>query len=70
MAAKKQASGRNISEAERNTERVTVRLDPEAMELLRHYAAAWKCPMSDVIESALEALNNDAVLGRRRGSDT
>lgn len=62
-AKKKKASGRNIPEAERNTERVTVRLDPEAMELLRHYAKAWKCPMSDVIETALEALKSDPLLG-------
>lgn len=71
----KKASGRNIAESERNTERVTVRLDPEAMALLRHYAAAWQCPMSDVVESALDALSSHETikgvmkaLGKRRAS--
>lgn len=73
MAAKKKASGRNVSEAERNTERVTLRLDPEAMEILRYYAAAWKCPISEVVTSALDMLQNDQFLKsieRKRTTDT
>lgn len=58
MAAKK-ASGRNVTEAERGTERITLRLDPEAMDLLKHFAAAWKCSMSEVVSTALDSLNGD-----------
>ncbi len=69
MAAKKakKASGRNVAEHERNTERVTIRLDPEAMDHLRHFAAAWKCSMAEVVSAALDSLNGDtdmqAVMG-------
>lgn len=60
MAGKKRkASGRNITEEERNTERVTIRLDPEAMGLLRGFATAWKCSMSEVVSTALDSLNGD-----------
>lgn len=59
MASKKKASGRNVTEDERNTERVTLRLDPEAMETLRFYAAAWKCPVSEVVTMALDSLRSD-----------
>lgn len=52
----KKASGRNVTDDERNTERVTLRLDPESMALLRYYAAAWHCPMAEVVSCALEAL--------------
>ncbi len=65
MAARKRApkaSGRNVTEDERNTERISLRLDPEAMELLRHYAAAWKCPMSEVVSVALDSLKEDKVM--------
>lgn len=65
MAAKKtKASGRNIPEADRGTERLNLRLDAEAMELLRFYAKAWRCPMSEVVHVALEALKNDKLLGQ------
>lgn len=76
MATKKKASGRNVAEHERNTERVTLRLDPEAMATLRSYAAAWKCPMSEVVESALDSLQADKTInaamsrsGRDRSED-
>lgn len=59
---RKKASGRNVAESERNTERVTVRLDPEAMGLLRHYAAAWRCPMSEVVTCALDSLRSDKAI--------
>ncbi len=62
MVAKKKASGRNVSEDERNTERVTLRLDPEAMDILRFYADAWKCPISEVVASALDSLQSDEAV--------
>lgn len=74
-AAKKapKASGRNVSEDERNTERISLRLDPEAMELLRHYAGAWKCSMAEVVTCALDSLKDDkdmhAVMGMMAGRD-
>lgn len=55
---KKKASGRNVAESERNTERITLRLDPEAMDLLRHWKAAWRCSAGDVVEVALDALRD------------
>ncbi len=58
MAANK-ASGRNVAESERNTDRITLRLDPEAMDHLRHFAAAWGCSMSEVVSTALDSLNGD-----------
>ncbi len=62
MAAKKK-SGRNVAESERNTERVTLRLDPEAMDILRFYAESWSCPMSEVVASALDSLQADKAIG-------
>ncbi len=73
-AAKKtpKASGRNVSEDERNTERITLRLDPEAMEVLRHFAGAWKCSMAEVVSTALDSLNGDKdmqnVMGVLKGA--
>jgi len=62
MAATKKAtkaSGRNVAEDERNTERITLRLDPEAMDLLKDFAGAWKCSMAEVVSVALSSLNED-----------
>lgn len=60
----KKKSGRNVTDAERNTERITLRLDPEAMGVLRAYASAWKCPMSEVVETALNSLQNDKTINK------
>lgn len=54
--AKKKASGRNISEAERNTERVTLRLDPETMSDLRELAEEMGVSIADVVDSAMTTL--------------
>ena len=70
----KKASGRNVTESERNTERINLRLDAEAMETLRFYAGAWKCPMSEVVTCALDSLRadkaiNDAMATQHKGKD-
>ncbi len=50
------ASGRNISEAERNTERLTLRLDPETMTDIRDLAEDCDCTLAQVIDAAMTAL--------------
>lgn len=55
MAATK-APGRNIAESERNTERMTLRLDPETMADLREVAADSGCTIAEVIDAAITTL--------------
>lgn len=52
----KKASGRNIGDHERNTVKVTLRLDPDTAENLKRIALAWKSTMGEVVEAAIEAL--------------
>lgn len=66
MPKKKAPSGRNIAEHERNTLRIVLRLDPEVAETLRAYAAAWKCPISEVVETALEKLSEHVEVGAQQ----
>ncbi len=56
MASTK-ASGRNISDAERNTIKVTLRLGPEHAETLADLAEGLRCPKSYVVAAALEILD-------------
>ncbi len=53
MSSTKKASGRNIPEDERNTERLNLRIDAEAMALLCFFATAWRCSKREVIETLL-----------------
>ncbi len=55
MKVSKKASGRNIPEAERNTVAIKLRLDEEDAEMLRAYAKAWKCSLSEVVSGLLRA---------------
>lgn len=55
MKVSKKASGRNIPEAERNTVAIKLRLDEEDAEMLRAYAKAWKCSLSEVVSGLLHA---------------
>ena len=55
MKRERKASGRNIPEAERNTVAIKLRLDEEDAEMLRAYAKAWRCTLSEVV-SALQAM--------------
>jgi hypothetical protein len=55
MAAAKK-SGVNIPEAQRNTDRLTLRLDPETMTDLRELAAECGCSVSAVIDAAMTTL--------------
>ncbi len=50
------ASGVNIPEAQRGTERLNLRLDPETMTDIRDMAAECGCSVAQVIESAMMAL--------------
>lgn len=61
-AKAKKASGRNISEDERGTKAVKLRLDPEAREVLAALAKKSGMTMSDVVMIALEVLRNDDSL--------
>lgn len=49
MAAKKKASGRNVAESERNTERLTLRMPPVHMRQLEKLAKRWDCSLASVI---------------------
>lgn len=53
------APGENIEEWQRHTERLTLRLDPEAMELLASYAKSLGWTKAQVVEAALESFKND-----------
>lgn len=49
----KKASGRNVKESERNTERVSLRLDPQTAEDLRELAEQYGVAMARVVEAAV-----------------
>lgn len=66
----KKASGRNVEEWERGTERLTLRLRPEAMQLLYSLATEMgegdpSKHLSKTVEAALHALSRemDAEVG-------
>lgn len=65
MASRKsprpKAPGKNIEDWQRGTERITLRLDPEAMDLLRSYAKSLGVPMSTIVVRALESFKNDPM---------
>lgn len=46
-------SGRNIGESERNTVAIKLRLDEEDAAMLRGYAVAWGCSLSEVVSTLL-----------------
>lgn len=51
--------GRNIGDDERNTSRLTLRLDPDVADRMRAIAAAWKCTLAEVVEEAISRLDPD-----------
>lgn len=50
-----------VTEEQRHTERLTLRLDPEAMDLLRAYSKSLGVSMSTIVERALESFKNDPL---------
>jgi len=46
----------NVPEAQRHTDRVMLRLDPEVAGRLRAIAAAWHVTLAEVVTDALDAL--------------
>jgi hypothetical protein len=55
-AKKKKRRTANVSESQRHTERVILRLDPEVAARLRSIAAAWHVTLAEVVTDALDAL--------------
>ena len=66
MASKK--SGANISESERNTVALKLRLRPETAKGIRELAAEWQCPASYVVE-AMAIIAQRALAGKPMPSD-
>lgn len=56
MKRQKKASGRNIADSERNTTKITLRLDPESAEDLRDFAEESGKSMSEIVGAAMTAL--------------
>jgi hypothetical protein len=63
MAAKKKSTKKNakrrtanVPEAQRHSERVTLRLDPDVAARLRTIATAWHVTLAEVVTDALDAL--------------
>lgn len=49
----------NVHESQRNTERICVRLDPEAAARLRGLAQAWRLGLSETVEELLERVTGE-----------
>lgn len=52
-------SGRNIKEAERNTERVCLRLPPEVAARFRGLAHAWGLSLAETVEELIVRVAGD-----------